>query len=193
MSSDALPAPPAPTLRLTPIASRYAPHFCMILLLGASALASFIFACATPFATFAVIAAGLLPLRPALVVMAAAWLVNQAIGFAVLGYPLDATTIQWGFVIGAAALAATVAATAVLRVTRWAASPVALSLALGGACAAYELVLFAGTPFLGGAGNFTAMIIGRLAVLSLLWLVALVTACDVFDVLAASERREIPS
>ena len=59
--------------RLAPVEPRYAPLFCFALLTAACALASFAFACATPFAAFAVIAAATLPLRPALLVTLAAW------------------------------------------------------------------------------------------------------------------------
>jgi hypothetical protein len=44
-------------------------------------------------------------------------------------------------------------------------------------------VLFAFTPLLGGAGVFTLLIVGRLGVLSVLWLIGLVTACEVFRLL----------
>src|ERR1700719_3527926 len=91
--------------RLAPVEPRHAPLFCFALLTASCALASFALACATPFAAFAVIAAAMLPLRPALLVATGAWLVNQGIGFGALRYPIDASTIAWGFVIGVAALA----------------------------------------------------------------------------------------
>src|SRR5215470_6890870 len=102
-------------IRLAPVQPRYAPLFCFALLTASCALASFALACATPFAAFAVAAAAMLPLRPALLVTTGAWLVNQTIGFGVLHYPIDASTIAWGFVIGAAALAATAVSAAVLH------------------------------------------------------------------------------
>jgi hypothetical protein len=94
-----------------------------------------------------VIAAAVLPLGPALLVATAAWLVNQAIGFGALHYPVDVNTILWGVAIGAAALVATVAAALVLRFTQQMSLPVALALALVAAYAGYELALFAATPF----------------------------------------------
>src|SRR5689334_12108048 len=100
--------------RLAPVAQRHAPLFCFVLLTMASALASLVFACATPFAAFAVIAAAMLPLRSALLVVAGSWLVNQGIGFGVLHYPIDVTTMLWGLVIGTAALAGTLAASSAL-------------------------------------------------------------------------------
>jgi hypothetical protein len=133
--------------RLAPVEPHYAPLFCLALLTAACALASFAFACATPFAAFAVIAAATLPLRPALLGTLAAWLVNQAIGFGFLHYPLDATTLAWGVAIGGAALAATAASAGILRLTERTGAVVALGAALIGAYAAYELVLFAASRF----------------------------------------------
>lgn len=179
--------------RLAPVEPRYAPVFCFVLLTAACALASFAFACATPFAAFAVVAAATLPLQSALLVTAAAWLVNQAIGFGFLHYPVDVSAIVWGFVIGAAALAATAASVAVLRVTERAGTVVSLAAALIAAFAAYELVLFSATPFLGGAGDFAVAIVGHLGVLSLLWLIGLVAACEVFRLLSALRERRMPS
>ena len=42
----------------------------------------------------------MLPAPAALLVVAAAWIVNQAIGFGALGYPVDADTMLWGLAIG---------------------------------------------------------------------------------------------
>src|SRR5271156_4230381 len=100
MSRDMLRLPAAASDRLAPVEPRLAPLFCLVLLAGACALAGFALACATPFAAFAVVAAAMLPMRPAVLVVAAAWLVNQAIGFGALGYPLDANTMLWGLAIG---------------------------------------------------------------------------------------------
>jgi hypothetical protein len=172
--------------RLIPVEHRFAPLFCFALLTSACALASFAFACATPFAAFAVIAAAMLPLRPALVAVTGAWLVNQAIGFGALHYPVDANTIEWGFAIGAAALTGTVMAALMLRALPRTRTPVALAFALLGAYVGYEAVLFAVTPFLGDEGAFTAAIIGRLGALSALWLIGLVAACEAFRLLTSA-------
>lgn len=170
---------PDTSARLAPVEQRFAPLFCFALLTSACALASFVFACATPFAAFAVLAAAMLPLRSALLPVAGAWLINQAIGFGVLHYPVDASTIAWGFAIGAAALVATVMASLVLRALPRSATPVALALALLGAYVGYEIVLFAVTPFLGGEGAFSAAIVARLGALSALWLVGLAAVAEV--------------
>jgi len=152
-SRDFVPHARPERTRLAPVGRHSAALFSFGLLTAACALASFAFACATPFAAFAVIAGDILPLSSALLVVGAAWVVNQAIGFGALHYPIDATTIQWGVAIGVAALAATAAAASVLRLVRRTNMAVAFALALVAAHAAYELVLFAATPFLGGAGS----------------------------------------
>lgn len=193
MAFEIMSRPTGATARLAPVEQRYAPMFCFALLTAACALASFAFACATPFAAFAVVAAAMLPLRPALLMVTAAWLVNQGIGFGMLHYPVDANAIAWGFAIGAAALAATVLAYSMLRALPRAGAPLALACALLGAYVAYELVLFAVTPFLGGEGAFTFAIVGRLGVLSVLWLIGLVAACEVFRLLTSAWRRQVSS
>jgi hypothetical protein len=180
-------------VRLHPVEPRYAPLFCFGLLTAACALASFAFACATPFASFAVIAAAMLPLGPALLVAAAAWLVNQAIGFGALHYPVDLSTILWGVAIGAAVLIATAAAASVLRLAQRTTAVIALALALVAAYAAYELALFAATPFLGGEGAFTVAIVRWIATLNILWLIGLVAACEVVRLLDRYRRRQMAS
>ena len=184
-------------IHLAPVRQRYAPLFCFALLTASCALASFALACATPFAAFAVTAAAMLPLQTALLAVTGAWLVNQAIGFGVLHYPIDTNTILWGFAIGAAALAATATSAAVLRVLSGALphhrTPLALAAGLIGAYGVYELALFAATPFLGGVEAFTAAIVIRLGAISTVWLVGLVAACEVVRLLNPLRRGQAVS
>ena len=182
MALDILPSY-ADGARLHPVPRRYAAMFSLTLLTASCALASFALACATPFAAFAVIAAAILPVRSAGLVVTGAWLVNQTIGFGALHYPVDASTIAWGFVIGAAALAATVAASAALRVLPQNRAPLVLALTLVSSYAAYELALLVATPFLGGAGAFTPAIVARIGGLNVVWLAGLVGACEVVRLL----------
>ncbi|MET4384737.1 hypothetical protein ABIB73_000472 [Bradyrhizobium sp. F1.4.3] len=178
MATDTFPSH-ADRFRLHPVAPRHAAMFCFALLTVSCALASFALACATPFAAFAVVAAATLPLRPALLVVTGAWLVNQTIGFGALHYPIDASTIAWGFVIGAAALVATAASSAVLRVLPQGRTPLVLALTFVVAYGAYELALLAATPALGGESAFTSAIVTRLGLNSALWLAGLVAACEI--------------
>ncbi|MDA9506497.1 hypothetical protein XI09_18050 [Bradyrhizobium sp. CCBAU 11386] len=178
MATDKL-SPHADRFRLHPVAPRLAPMFGFALLTVSCALASFALACATPFAAFAVVAAAMLPLRRALLVVTGAWLVNQSIGFGALHYPIDGSTIAWGFVIGAAALVATAASSAVLRMLPQGRTPLMLAITFVAAYAAYELVLLAATPVLGGEGAFTAAIVARIGLTSAVWLAGLVAACEI--------------
>lgn len=193
MSLDILRLPGGASNRLAPVEPRLAPLVCLVLLTIACALASFAFACATPFAAFAVVAAAMLPLPAALLVIFAAWIVNQAIGFGVLHYPLELNTVLWGFAIGVAALMATAASKLTLRSLPQVSSLAALSLALIGAYAVYEITLFAFTPALGGSGAFTLAIVARLGLLNLLWLIGLVAASEVFRLLNPIRRRRLVS
>jgi hypothetical protein len=176
VSFDVLRPARAPS-RIAPVNLRLAPLFCVTLLTASCALASFAFACATPFAAFAVVASAILPLPSALLAVGAAWIVNQSIGFGALGYPHSANTFVWGLAIGLAALVATVSAKAVLRAWPRADTAIAGASALPAAYAAYEVVLLAFTPALGGAGAFAPTIVIRLALLNLLWLIGLVAVC----------------
>jgi len=188
MTLDIL-APAVDRFHLHPVEPRHASIFCFLLLTVSCALASFALACATPFAAFAVVATATLPFRPALLVVTGAWLVNQSIGFGALHYPIDASTIAWGFVIGAAALAATAASAAVLRALPSSRTPLVLALSLVCAYGAYELALSAATPFLGGAGAFTIAIVARLGLLNILWLIGLVGACEIVRLINPFGRR----
>jgi hypothetical protein len=185
--------PHAGHLRLHPVAPRLAPMFCFALLTVSCALASFALACATPFAAFAVLAAAMLPLRPALLVVTGAWLVNQTIGFCALHYPVDASTVAWGFVIGAAALVATAASSAVLRMLPQGRAPLMLAITFVAAYAAYELALLAATPALGGEGAFTAAIVVRIGLTSAVWLAGLVAACEIVRLVDPFSRRRTMS
>ncbi|MBW7968725.1 hypothetical protein [Bradyrhizobium sp. BR 10289] len=184
-----MPSPHADCFRLHPVAPRLAPMFGFALLTASCLLASIALACATPFAAFAVVAAAMLPLRPALLVVTGAWLVNQGIGFGALHYPADGSTIAWGFVIGAAALLATAVSSAVLRVLPQGRTPLRLAIAFVAAFAAYELALFAATPLLGGEGAFTAAIVTRIGLTSAVWLAGLVAACEIVRLVRPFGRK----
>jgi hypothetical protein len=177
--SLSLLSPSANGSRLAPVESRYAPLFGFALLTVSCALASFALACATPFAAFAVIAAAMLPLRPALLVVTGAWLVNQGIGFGALHYPIDGNTMLWGAAIGIAALAATAAASAVMRSLPQSGTPLVLALALICGYGVYEVALLAATPVLGGAGDFTAAIVAQIGFSNVAWLIGLVAVCEI--------------
>jgi hypothetical protein len=145
------------------------------LLVASSAIGTLGFACVTPFPAFAVAAAYVLPLRSALLCVTGVWLVNQVIGFSMLGYPWAADTLLWGAAIGIAAVAATALADAMLRPQSW--HPVArLGAGLVAAFAGYQALLLGVTFGLGGMEAFTPTIIAQYALVNLLWAAALLGA-----------------
>lgn len=157
---------------------RPASWLCAVLLVMACASASLVFACAAPFAAFAVLAAAVLPLRPALIVIGLVWTVNQALGFGVLGYPRTFDSAVWGLGIGIAALATTAVAAVAFRrfahLSRFAIYPIALV-----ACfAVYELIMLAMVPMLGGIESFSPQIVGQLAFVNAIWLMGLIVAYE---------------
>jgi len=134
---------------------------------------SLVFACITPFAAFAVIAAETQRSRGAFGTMALIWAANQAVGYALLGYPFDGHATLWGAAIGVAALLA--AAMASLVVARMAAAPrwARLAVAFAAAFAAYESLLLALGIATGELATFAPGVVGDLALLDAAWLAGL--------------------
>jgi hypothetical protein len=143
------------------------------LLLAAALLSSVTFACVTPFAAFAVLAAATMPLPRALAMVAGVWLVNQVLGFCALGYPFDGIALVWGAAIGVAALAGTAAAAAILARTRGWPLAAGMAAAFAAAFIAYQALLFLAALGLGGTENFTVDIVAKLAVSDTGWLVGI--------------------
>lgn len=151
---------------------------CAAILLAACASASLVFACAAPFAAFAVLATAVLPLRSALLTIVLVWLANQAIGFGILDYPRNLTATAWGLGMLAAVLVTTSAAAGVFRRFADRSVYVVYPIALMAAYAVYEIVLLAMLPMLGGGDGFTVEIVGRLAFVNAIWLAGLVAAYE---------------
>ncbi|WP_407518572.1 hypothetical protein, partial [Methylobacterium oryzisoli] len=137
-------------------------------------LASGVFACAAPFAAVAAYAALVLPRRDGLAAVLLAWLANQAVGFGLLGYPHDPSTLAWGLALAAAALLAWGAAGAVARAARGRTVAVAVA-ALAAGFAAYEAALLAAGLVLpgGGLAAFTPAVVARLFLIDLAALAAM--------------------
>src|SRR6201992_1144647 len=180
-------------VRLAPVERRYAPLFCFALLTVCCALASFALACATPFAAFAVIAAAMLPLRPALLVVTGAWLVNQGIGFGALHYPIDGNTLLWGAAIGLDGLAATATSSTILRALPNSGTPLVLGLASLGGYGVYEIALLAATPFLGGFSDFTTAIVAQIGLTNAAWLIGLIAVCEIVRLANPFKRGHMAS
>ena len=137
--------------------------FWIALLTGATIVGSFVFACATPFPALGALAALFVRKRDAFALTILNWLANQIVGYGFLHYPQDFNSYAWGLVIGVSALIGTAAAVGTRRLVAhvgWMVSAVACFIA---AFAAYEMALYAATPFLGDDGGFTVKIVAYVA------------------------------
>jgi hypothetical protein len=84
-----------------PIPMNWRETSAVVALLAASGVALTLgFACALPLAAFAAISALVFKPRAAVSAVLTVWLINQIIGFSLLHYPTDASTIAWGFALG---------------------------------------------------------------------------------------------
>jgi hypothetical protein len=137
-------------------------EFWLVLLVAASAVFSFVFACATPFAAFGAAAALTLSRRDAVRLTVAVWLANQVLGYTVLKYPWTANSFAWGAGLGAAAVLTTVAAQGVARRLAGRSDGLLALTTLLAAFMVYEGMLFAVAMVLGGTESFTLLIVGRI-------------------------------
>ncbi len=133
---------------------------------------SLLLACVFPFASFAALAALTMTPRRGLMLVTAAWALNQATGFFLMSFPWDAQAVGHGIAILAATLAATVVARFALATVR---GPVALraGAALVSAFAVHQILLRAYASVGGGAENFSAEIISGVAINDAIWFTGL--------------------
>lgn len=144
--------------------------------LAASAvLGSLALACMLPFAALATIAAATMTRGRALLTITAAWAVNQAIGFGLLGYPRVADTIGLGGALLVAALGAVLVAKSILGDRR---DLVAARLvaAFAAAFVAYEVIQFGFAHVFGGVENFAPAIVLQILTNDAIWLAGLAGA-----------------
>ncbi|WCT72362.1 hypothetical protein PQ455_12015 [Sphingomonas naphthae] len=100
----------------------------IVLLTLASTATTLILSCATPFPALAALAAVHMRARDGVALMLATWVVSQATGFCVMGYPLSGENIGWAVALGLGAVAAALVASA--GSGRIARAPLAAKLAL---------------------------------------------------------------
>jgi hypothetical protein len=135
---------------------------------------SSVFACATPFAALAALAALKLGRRDTIAVPGLVWLANQVIGYGFLGYPWTWVSLAWGLAIGGSTALAVVAAAA-LSTARPA--PLAVSLPFVAAFTAFELGLYVtGFVLPGSDGAFSAAVIGHVFLINAVTLCCLMAA-----------------
>ena len=144
-------------------------------ILGAASVGlSYVFTCATPFAALATVAALNMSRRDGLLLVGAAWGVNQAIGFGLLGYPLAASTFLWGAAIGAGALMATLAVFQIKSIISRFGDFGSAAFGLMVAFLAYEAVLYmTAMAMQSGFGAFTGEIMREIFAVNVLALAGL--------------------
>jgi hypothetical protein len=120
------------------------------------------FACITPLAGIAAVAAATLSRRAAVVAVLLVWAANQAAGFLLLDYPQTANAYEWGAVLGLATLAALAVSDLSLNaIANRVAGPV---VAVVAAFAVFEIALYvASVAALGGMDGYGAETIMRVA------------------------------
>lgn len=131
-------------------ADRGASTLWIMLLTVASTVTTWALACATPFPALAALAALHMRRRDGIALALAAWVAAQAVGFGLLGYPHDPSTLGWGFGLGVAAVASAVAAHAVAGRLSHRSSIVRLGLAYSAAFVAFKAVIAMFALKLGG-------------------------------------------
>lgn len=174
--------------------------FFILFLLGASS--SLVNLCTLPLVGFAAIAAETLTWRQGVMSLTLIWAVNQALGFGFRGYPLDTSTVAWGLVMLAGALAALALGRAIHRsgirspLARPANLGIRLTTALVVGFLTYQLILWLASFALGTAGGFTPAVLGSVLLTNGLWALALTVLFRLGERswwLSQPRRRSIPS
>jgi hypothetical protein len=135
----------------------------LALLVVASVAFSLGFACAMPFAAVGAAAALTLARRDAWLLAGAAWLANQIVGFAILGYPWTINSVAWSVVLGVAAVLTALTAQWCIRRLEGSGVIVVSLLSFLGAFIVYEGGLFVvAATLLGGTEAFAPAIVIRI-------------------------------
>ncbi|RBP13153.1 hypothetical protein DFR50_112124 [Roseiarcus fermentans] len=130
------------------------------LMVAASVALTLGFSCALPLAAFATMAAMLFGPAAAIGSILSVWLANQIVGFACLGYPIDASTFAWGAGLALILLLAVGAAAFVLARVGGAVGVVAAFVAAFVTC---QGAVSAGCLLTGdGVAHFTLAVVTRI-------------------------------
>lgn len=141
---------------MTSLSTRSASTLWIVLLTAASTLTTFALACATPFPALAALAAVHMQRQDGIMLMLIAWAASQIVGFGLLGYPHDPTTLAWGVALGTAAIGSAGAAYALSGRCRGTSTAVRLTLAYVVAFVAFKGIVLLWAFGLGGAATAAA-------------------------------------
>lgn len=120
------------------------------LLTAASTVTTLALGCATPFPSLAALAAVHMRRRDGLALMLLAWAASQFVGFFLLGYPRDGSTLAWGVGLGTAAVGSALAGYAALQALQYRSVAARLSLAYAAGFTAFKGIILAFALVLGG-------------------------------------------
>lgn len=117
---------------------------------AASTATTLALACATPFPSLAALAAVHMRRRDGIALMLLAWTASQFVGFFLLGYPRDGSTLAWGAGLGTAAVGSALASYAALRALDYRSEAARLGLAYAAGFTAFKGIILAWALVLGG-------------------------------------------
>lgn len=141
---------------MSAISERGASALWVALLTAASTATTLALACATPFPALAALAAVHLRRPGGVALMLLAWLASQCVGFFLLGYPRDGSTLAWGFALGTAAVGSALAGYAAVQALHYRSVAARLSLAYAAGFTAYKGIIVVWALVLGGLHTATA-------------------------------------
>lgn len=120
------------------------------LLTAASSVTTLALGCATPFPSLAALAAVHMRRPGGILLMLLAWAVSQFVGFFLLGYPRDGSTLGWAAGLGTAAIGSALASYAALRALPYRSVAARLGLAYAAGFTAFKGIILAWALVLGG-------------------------------------------
>ncbi len=120
------------------------------MLTAASTVTTLALGCATPFPSLAALAAVHMRRRDGIALMLLAWAAGQFVGFFLLGYPRDGSTIAWGAGLGTAAVGSALASYAALQALAYRSVAARLGLAYAAGFTAFKAIILGWALVLGG-------------------------------------------
>lgn len=132
------------------LSGRSASALWVTLLTAASSVTTLALGCATPFPSLAALAAVHMRRRDGLALMVMAWAVSQLVGFVLLGYPRDGSTLTWGAGLATAAVGSALASYAALGALRYRSVAARLGLAYAAGFTAFKAIILCWALALGG-------------------------------------------
>ncbi len=132
------------------LSQRGASALWVALLTAASTATTLALACATPFPSLAALAAVHMRRPGGVALMLLAWAASQCVGFFLLDYPRDGSTLAWGVALGTAAVGSALAGCAAVRALNYRSVAARLALAYAAGFTAYKAIIVGWALVLGG-------------------------------------------